>query len=118
MGIMVFPMDAVVRYVVATVLAVVGGYVGYHFVPSVPFGVVGNVLFVGALFGLIVGLSRFTGFFGNVVNAFLLSFPLWFLLPGDWFIIWTGGNAGYAVGNVFGQLAVLSTMRKIEAKAL
>ena len=111
-------MDLVVRYVVATVLAVAGGYVGYHFVSSVPFGVVGNVLFVGALFGLVAGLFGFTGFFGNVVNVFLLSFPLWFLLPGDWFIIWTGGNVGYAFGNLFGQLARLSAMNRIEAEAL
>ena len=118
MGITVFPMDAVVRYVIAAVLAVAGGYVGYHFVPSVPFGAVGNALFVGALFGLFAGLFGFTGFFGNVVNALLLSFPLWFLLPGDWFIIWTGGNVGYAFGNLFGQLARLSAVNKIGVKAL
>jgi mannose/fructose/N-acetylgalactosamine-specific phosphotransferase system component IID len=111
-------MDAVVRYVLATLLAVVGGGVGYSFVPLEPFGVVGNVLFVGALFGLFAGLFGFTGFFGNVVNGFLLSFPLWFLLPGGWFVVWTAGNVGYAVGNVFGQLARLSAAKKIEAKAL
>jgi len=111
-------MDAIIRYMVATLLAVVGGYIGYHFVPVVPFGVVGNVLFLGALFGLVVGLFGFTGFFGNLVNALILSMPLYFVLPGEWFVIWTGGNAGYALGNVFGQLAVLSVTKRIEARAL
>jgi hypothetical protein len=111
-------MDAVVRYVLATVLAVAGGWVGYYVVPYEPFGAVGNVLFVGALFGLFAGLLGITGFFGNVVNAFMLSLPLWFLLPGEWFVIWCAGNAGYAVGNVLGQLARLSAEDKIEAEAL
>jgi hypothetical protein len=48
----------------------------------------------------------------------VLSFPLWFVLPGEWFVIWTGGNVGYAIGNVLGQFAVLSVEEKIEAKAL
>jgi mannose/fructose/N-acetylgalactosamine-specific phosphotransferase system component IID len=108
-------MDAVVRYVVATLMAVVGGWVGYHFVSVEPFGVVGNTVFVGALFGLFMGLGRVTGFFGNVVNAFLLSFPLWYVLPGGWFIIWTGGNVGYAVGNVFGQLVALSSALRVRS---
>jgi hypothetical protein len=111
-------MDAVVRYVLATLLAVAGGWVGYYVVPYEPFGAVGNVLFVGALFGLFAGLLGITGFFGNVVNAFMLSLPLWFLLPGEWFVIWCAGNTGYAVGNVFGQLAKLSAEDKIEAEAL
>ena len=118
MGDVVFHMDVVVRYVVATLLAVVGGWVGYSFVPSAPFGAVGNALFVGALFGLFAGLFRFTGFFGNVVNVFLLAFPLWHVLPGEWFVVWVGGNAGYAVGNTFGQLARLSAVNKIGVKAL
>jgi mannose/fructose/N-acetylgalactosamine-specific phosphotransferase system component IID len=109
-------MDAVVRYVLATLIAVVGGWVGYHLVPHEPFGAVGNTVFFGALFGLFMGLVRVTGFFGNVVNAFLLSLPLWFVLPGEWFVVWVGGNVGYAFGNVLGQLALLSS--RIEAKAL
>jgi len=108
-------MDAVVRYVTATLLAVAGGWIGYYFVPVVPFGVIGNELFVAALFGLFAGLFRFTGFFGNVVNAFLLSFPLWFVLPGSWYVIWVGGNAGYAVGNLFGQLAALSSELRVRS---
>ena len=111
-------MDAVVRYVLATILAVIGGGIGYYLVPYEPFGAVGNTLIFGALFGLFAGLFRFTGFFGNVVNAFLISLPLWFVLPGEWFVIWVGGNAGYALGNVMGQLAVLSATNRIEAKAL
>jgi len=111
-------MDAVVRYVIATVLAVVGGWIGYSFVPVVPFGVIGNELFMAALFGLFMGLGRVTGFFGNVVNAFLMSFPLWFMLPGSWYVVWVGGNVGYALGNVFGQLARLSADGRIGARAL
>jgi hypothetical protein len=111
-------MDAVVRYVLATLIAVIGGWVGYYLVPYEPFGVVGNVLFMGALFGLFAGLLDIAGFFGNVVNAFLISMPLWFVLPGEWFVIWVGGNVGYAVGNVLGQLARLSAENKIEAKVL
>ena len=111
-------MDAVVRYVVATLLAVVGGWIGYHIVPYETFGIIGNVLFVGALFGLLMGFARITGFLGNIINAFLLSFPLWFVLNGSWFIIWTGGNVGYAIGNVLGQFARLSAEEKIEAEAL
>ena len=109
-------MDSIIRYILATLLAVVGGWIGYSFVPVEPFGVVGNVLFVAALFGLFMGLGRVTGFFGNVVNAFLLSFPLWFMLPGNWYVIWVGGNVGYAVGNVFGQLARLSV--KVEVRSI
>jgi len=111
-------MDAVLRYVVATLLAVIGGWIGYNLVPYEPFGVVGNVMFFGALFGLLMGFARITGFLGNVINAFLLSFPLWYILPGEWFIIWVGGNVGYALGNVLGQFAVLSVEEKVEAKAL
>ena len=103
---MVFLMNGVVRYVVATLLAVVGGYIGYH-MPVEPFGVAGNVLFVAALFGLFSGLLDVTGFFGNVVNAFVFTFVVYFV-PG-WFVLpWFWGNLGYAVGNVFGQLARLS----------
>ena len=112
------PMDAVVRYVVATLLAVVGGWIGYYMFPHEPFGVMGNGMFVGALLGVFIGLVGLTGFFGNVVNAFLLSFPLWFVLPSQWFVIWITGNVGYAIGNMFGQLARLSAKGKIEAKAL
>ena len=111
-------MDAVVRYILATILAVVAGWIGYYLVPYVPFGAVGNTIFIGALFGLFMGLGRVTGFFGNIVNVFILSFPLWFLLPGEWFVIWVGGNVGYALGNVLGQLTKLSAENKIEAKAL
>ena len=111
-------MDAVVRYILATVLAVVGGWVGYHFVPIEPFGIIGNELFVAALIGLFMGLGRVTGFFGNVVNAFLLSMPLYFVLPGGWFVVWVGGNVGYALGNVFGQLARLSATGRIGTRAL
>jgi len=108
-------MDAVVRYVVATLVAVVAGWIGYHFVPIKPFGVIGNTLFIGALFGLFMGLGRVVGFLGNVVNAFLLSFPLWYILPGEWFIIWTSGNVGFAVGNVFGQLVALSSALRVKS---
>jgi hypothetical protein len=108
-------MDVVIRYIVATLLAVVAGWIGYYAVPYEPFGAVGNVLFIGALFGLFAGLLRITGFFGNVVNAFLLSFLLWFLLPGEWFVIWVGGNVGYAIGNVFGQLAALSSSLRVKS---
>ena len=111
-------MDALVRYIVATLLAVAGGWVGYYLVPYEPFGVVGNTLFFGALFGLFMGFVRFTGFLGNVINAFVLSFPLWYILPGEWFVIWVGGNVGYALGNVLGQFAVLSVEEKVEARAL
>ena len=111
-------MDALIRYIVATLLAVAGGWVGYYLVPYEPFGVVGNTLFIGALFGLLMGFARVTGFLGNIINAFVLSFPLWFVLPGEWFIIWTGGNVGYAIGNVLGQFTVLSVEEKIEAKAM
>jgi len=113
-----FPMDVIVRYMLATLLALVGGLVGFYLIPYEPFGAVGNVLFMGALFGFIAGFLGFTGFFGNVVNAFLVSFILWFVLPGQWFVIWTGGNAGYMVGNVLGQLGRLSAVKKIEAEAL
>jgi len=100
-------MDVVVRYILATALAVIGGWVGYHFVPVEPFGTVGNVLFIAAVFGLFAGLLDFTGFFGNVVNAFVFTFVVYFV-PG-WFVLpWFWGNLGYAVGNVFGQLARLS----------
>ena len=111
-------MDAVVRYVVATLLAVVGGWVGYYLVPFEPFGAVGNTLFIGALFGMFMGFARVTGFLGNMINAIILSFPLWFVLPGEWFVIWVGGNVGYAIGNIVGQLTTLSMENKIEAKAL
>jgi mannose/fructose/N-acetylgalactosamine-specific phosphotransferase system component IID len=111
-------MEVVLRYVLATLLAVVGGWIGYYLVPYETFGVVGNALFVGALFGLFMGLGRVTGFFGNVVNALLLSFPMWFVLPGEWFIIWVGGNAGYALGNLLGQITALSVKNEVEAKAL
>jgi len=108
-------MDSVIRYVLATLIAVVGGWIGYYFVPVEPFGVIGNELFVAALFGLFAGLFRFTGFFGNVVNAFLLSFPLWFVLHGSWYVVWVGGNVGYAVGNLFGQLAALSSELRVRS---
>jgi len=108
-------MDSIIRYILATVIAVVGGWIGYSFVPVVPFGVLVNSGFVAALFGLFMGLGRVTGFFGNVVNAFLLSFPLWFMLPGGWIVIWVGGNVGYAVGNVFGQLVALSSELRVRS---
>jgi hypothetical protein len=111
-------MNPVISYIVATLLAVVGGWVGYYLVPFEPFGVVGNTLFVGAVFGVLMGFVRAAGFLGNVINAFIVSFPLWYILPGNWFIIWTGGNAGCAFGNVLGQLVALSVENKIEAKAL
>jgi len=108
-------MDSIVRYILATVLAVVGGWIGYSFVPVEPFGVLVNSGFVAALFGLFMGLGRVTGFFGNVVNALLLSMPLYFVLPGGWVVIWVGGNVGYAVGNVFGQLAALSSELRVRS---
>jgi hypothetical protein len=108
-------MDAVVRYILATALAVIGGWVGYYFVPVEPFGVLVNSGLVAALFGLFMGLGRVTGFFGNVVNAFLLSMPLYFVLPGGWIVIWVGGNVGYAVGNVFGQLVALSSTLRVRS---
>ena len=111
-------MNAVVRYVVATLLAVVGGWVGYYLVPYEPFGAVGNTLFIGALFGLLTGFARITGFLGNIINAFLTSFLLWFVLPGEWFVIWVGGNVGYAIGNVMGQITMLSIEEEIKAKVL
>ena len=115
MSSIVLPMDAVVRYVVATLLAVVGGWIGYHFVPVEPFGVLANSGFVAALFGLFAGLGRMTGFFGNVVNALLLVFPIYFLVPGGWVVVWVGGNVGYAVGNVFGQLVALSSTLRVRS---
>jgi mannose/fructose/N-acetylgalactosamine-specific phosphotransferase system component IID len=111
-------MDVILRYVVATVVAVVAGWIGYHFVPIEPFGVIGNTLFFGALFGLIMGFARITGFLGNIINASLLSFPLWYILPGEWFVIWVCGNVGYSLGNMFGQLAMLSVNEEIEVTAL
>jgi hypothetical protein len=108
----------IVRYILATLLAVAGGYVGYYFVPLEPFGAVGNTLFVSALFGMLFGMLRLTGFFGNVVNVLILSPPLYFTSPGEWFVIWVCGNTGYAVGNVMGQLARLSVANEIEVKAL
>jgi mannose/fructose/N-acetylgalactosamine-specific phosphotransferase system component IID len=111
-------MEAVLRYVVATLLAVGGGGIGYYLIPYEPFGAVGNTVFVGALFGLFMGFVRITGFLGNIINAFVLSFPLWFVLPGEWYVVWMGGNAGYAIGNIVGQFAVLSVEEKIEAEAL
>ena len=111
-------MDALIRYIVATLLAVAGGWVGYYLVPYEPFGAVGNTMFFGALFGLFIGFARITGFLWNIINAFLLSFPLWYILPGEWFVIWVGGNVGYAIGNIVGQFAVLSVEEKVEAKAL
>jgi mannose/fructose/N-acetylgalactosamine-specific phosphotransferase system component IID len=111
-------MNEIVRYIVATVLAVGGGYIGYHFVPIEPFGVTGNVLFMAALFGLFAGLFEFTGFFGNVINAFLFTFLVYFLAPGGFVLEWFWGNLGYAVGNVFGQLTRLSFVGKVGARAL
>ena len=111
-------MDAVVRYILATALAVVGGWIGYHFVPVEPFGVLVNSGFVAALFGLFMGLLGFTGFFGNVVNAFLFVFPVYFLAPGGWVVVWVGGNLGYALGNVFGQLTSLSATGRIGTMAM
>jgi len=119
MGNMFLTMNGVIRYVIATLLATVGGYVGYHFVPIEPFGTAGNVLFVAAIFGLFAGLLELTGFFGNVVNAFLITFPVYFLAPGGFTVVWAYGNIGYAIGNVLGQLARLSVRGTIpEAKAL
>jgi hypothetical protein len=77
-----------------------------------------NSGFVAALFGLFMGLLGFTGFFGNVVNAFLFVFPVYFLAPGGWVVVWVGGNVGYALGNVFGQLARLSATGRIGTRAL
>jgi len=108
-------MDTVVRYILATVLAVIGGWVGYHLVPVEPFGVIGNAMFVAALFGLFAGLGRVTGFFGNVINALLFAFPIYFLAPGGWVVVWVGGNVGYAVGNVFGQLVALSSTLRVRS---
>jgi hypothetical protein len=110
-------MNALIRYIVATLIAVVAGWVGYHLTYE-PFGAVGNTLFIGAVFGVLMGFIRFTGFLGNIINAFILSFPLWYILPGEWFVIWVGGNVGYTVGNVLGQFTALSVEEKIEAEAL
>jgi hypothetical protein len=110
-------MDVIVRYILATLLATTGGYIGYYFIPLEPFGVAGNVLFVSALFGLIAGLLGFTGFLGNVINVFLLTFPVYWL-SGGFVVVWVYGNAGYAVGNVLGQLARLSAAGRIEAESL
>jgi len=116
MDVIFFTMGGIVRYIVATLLAVIGGWVGYSYVPIQPFGVAGNVLFVAALFGLFAGLLDVTGFFGNVVNTFLLTFLVYFLAPGEFTVMWAYGNVGYAIGNVLGQLARLSA--RIEARAL
>jgi len=94
-----------VRY---KIMSSIPWWVGYYFVPVEPFETVGNVLFIAAVFGLFAGLLDFTGFFGNVVNAFLFVFPVYFLAPGGWVVVWVGGNVGYTLGNVFGQLARLS----------
>jgi hypothetical protein len=111
-------MGGFVRYLVATLMAVLGGYVGYHFVPIEPFGVAGNVLFMSALFGLLMGLFDVTGFFGNIVNTFLITFPVYFLTSGELTVLWAYGNIGYAIGNVLGQLARLSATGSVEARAL
>jgi hypothetical protein len=110
---------AVARYIIATVLAVIGGYIGYH-LPHAPLGIAGNELFVAGLFGLATGLAGVTGFLGNAVNALLLTAPLLFL-PGHHVVIahwWFWGNLGYTAGNVLGQLSRLAASGKIEARAL
>jgi len=115
-------MDWVVRYVVATALALVGGYLGYSFLPYGAFGVVANAAFVAGLFGFLAGLGRVTGFLGNVVNLFLLSPFVYFFdaLAGfGWLsVAWFGGNAGYAVFNVLGQISRLSALPEARFTAL
>jgi len=97
-------MEALVRYIIATTLAFVGGVVGYWLLPTEPFGVIGNALFVSGLFGFIAGLTRITGFLGNVLNFFLLT-PVVYFVDGWAVAAWAYGNLGYAVFNVVGQIA-------------
>jgi len=98
-------MEALARYMLATVLAFVGGAVGYWLLPDEPFGALGNALLVGGLFGFVAGLMRLTGFLGNVINVFLLTPLVYFIEPGWAVIPWVWGNMGYAVFNVIGQIA-------------
>jgi len=103
-------MEALARYMLATVLAFVGGAVGYWLLPAEPFGALGNALIVGGLFGFITGLVRITGFLGNILNLFLLTPLVYFIEPGWAVVVWAYGNAGYAVFNVVGQIASLSSV--------
>ena len=97
-------MEALARYIIATVLAFVGGVVGYWLLPTEPFGTFLNVMFVSGLFGFVAGLTRITGFLGNVLNFFLLT-PVVYFVDGWAVAVWAYGNLGYAVFNVVGQIA-------------
>ena len=105
-------MEALVRYIIATTLAFIGGAVGYWFMPTEPFGVLGNALIVGGLFGFVAGLVRLTGFLGNVINVFLLT-PLVYFIDGWAVVPWVWGNMGYAVFNVIGQLTFYSAVTRL-----
>ena len=118
MGNIFFPMNGIVRYIVSTLLAVIGGWVGYYYIPTEPFGSAGNILFVSMVIGLFAGLIDATGFFGNIINVFIFTVPVYLLSSGGFAVMWLWSNLGYAVGNVFGQLTRLSVAGKIEARAL
>ena len=111
-------MHAAFRYVIATLLAVLGGFIGFHDPLKHVLGLAGSMVLIAGLFGLIAGLARVTGYFGNLVNAFFFTAPL-IVLPGEYAVfatMWFWGNLGYAVGNVMGQIARLSI--KVEIRSI
>ena len=113
-------MHAVFRYIIATLLAVLGGFIGFHHPLKHVLGLAGSEVLIAGLFGLIAGLARVTGYFGNLVNAFFFTAPL-IALPGEYAVLaamWFWGNLGYAVGNVMGQITRLVAEEKVEARVL
>jgi hypothetical protein len=105
---------AALRYVIATLLAALGGFTGFHIVPLKHLlGLAGSELLVAGLIGFIAGAARITGFLGNVINALFIT-PVLLLLPGEYAVIavwWFWGNLGYVAGNVLGQIAMLASER-------
>jgi hypothetical protein len=112
---------AALRYVIATLLAALGGFIGFHAVPlKHAISLAGSEMLVAGLLGFIAGAARITGFLGNVINTFFVS-PILLLLPGGYAVIaglWFWGNLGYTAGNVLGQFTRLAAEEKIEARAL
>jgi uncharacterized membrane protein (UPF0136 family) len=111
---------AALRYVIATLLAVLGGFIGFHLPLKHEVSLAGSELLVAGLLGFIAGAARTTGFLGNVINAFFVS-PILLLLPGVYAVIagwWFWGNLGYAAGNVLGQIARLASEEKIGVRSL